>query len=81
MEEKLSDILKDNKSLQASIDDLNKVCMFVTLNLIKFYLPLFILLFIQEYEFSDLKKSAMQKVNDYNHLLRNDLNISSQNKY
>ncbi|KAL7019232.1 hypothetical protein ACKWTF_011046 [Chironomus riparius] len=58
MEEKLSDILKDNKSLQASVDDLNK-----------------------EYEFSDLKKSAMQKVNDYNHLLKNDLNTSSQNKY
>ncbi|CAG9808948.1 unnamed protein product [Chironomus riparius] len=58
MEEKLSDILKDNKSLQASVDDLNK-----------------------EYEFSDLKKSAMQKVNDYNHLLKNDLNSSSQNKY
>jgi len=55
--------------------------MYITLNLIKFYLTLFLLLFIQEYEFSDLKKSAMQKVNDYNHLLRNDLNISSQNKY
>ena len=37
MEEKLSDILKDNKSLQASVDDLNKVCMYITLNLIKFY--------------------------------------------
>ena len=37
MEEKLSDILKDNKSLQASVDDLNKVCMHITLDLIKIY--------------------------------------------
>lgn len=63
MEEKLNDLIKDNKLLQRIVDELNEVkTIFIDFDGK-------LSGFLQEYDFSGAKKEATRKVDEYNKLL------------
>lgn len=76
MEEKLNDLMKDNKLLQRIVDELNEVkilSVFRWLQLKKFSCH------SQEFDFSIVKKETTRKVDEYNKLLCADL--KNQNSF
>lgn len=66
LEEKLNDLMKDNKQLERLVDELNEVSStaipHVSPSHEKFTSP-------QEFDYSKAKKEASKKVDDYNALL------------
>lgn len=76
MEEKLNDLMKDNKVLQTNVDGLSEVRWLNSLNQTFATNPL---IQKQEFDYSHVKKEAMKTVDDYNRLLNADLR--SQNNF
>lgn len=73
MEEKLIDLMKDNKLLQRIVDEMNEVGnWWSVLRWIHKHS-----VFSQEYDFLSIKKETTKKVDEYNKLLCADLKNQS----